>query len=437
MKYKVLCSILAAAMIVSGFAETTSVMATEKSVVETSVNASESEFDFDEKTGTILKYTGTDSQIVVPAQIDGVDVTTIGKAAFSSQEDLRNVTISEGISTIEQEAFFNCPNLSKVKIPDTVTTIGELAFAMCTSLEEIDLGGVEVLENNLFYGCEYLEAVTVPASVYRMSDHVFYDCVSLETVNISSQTVDFGEEIFTGVEKVKIVAPEGSQAQVFANAEGIGFEIAKTVEPTNAPTPTQSAKPTAIAKPTKAPQVSQKPTATPEPVAKTYDVEFELNGGGFEEEVADTYSSAAKMVLPEPVREGYSFEGWYTKSNFKGSPVTAIKKGSTGNKTFYAKWSKVTVKKVTISSVKNSKSKSMTVKIKKVTGAAGYQVAYATKITMSGKKVTSFTGTTKTIKKLTKGKRYYVMVRAYKLDSAGNKVYGKYQIVPKSVKIKK
>lgn len=437
MKYKVLCSLLAAAMMVSGFAGTTSVVAAEKVAVEESVNASESEFDFDEETGTIIKYTGTDSQIVVPAQIDGVDVTTIGRAAFSSQEDLRNVTISEGISTIEQEAFFNCPNLNKVKVPDSVTTIGELAFAMCVSLEEIDLGGVEVLENNLFYGCEFLEEVTVPESVYRMSDHVFYDCTTLETVNISSQTVDFGEEIFTGVENVKIVAPEGSQAQDWAKAEGINFEVAKTV--TDTPEPTKEVKPTDVAKPTatKKPTSTPKPTVTTKPVAKTYDVEFELNGGEFEEEVADSYSSGAKMVLPEPVREGYSFDGWYTKSTFKGSPVTTIKKGSTGDKVFYAKWSKVTVKKVSISSVKNSKSKSMTVKIKKVTGAAGYQVAYATKITMSGKKVANFTGTTKTIKKLTKGKRYYVKVRAYKYDSAGNKIYGKYQIVPKSVKITK
>ena len=193
MKYKVLCSMLAAAMIASGFAGTTSVMATEKAAIEESLYASESEFDFDVESGTILKYNGTDSQIVIPAQIDGVDVTTIGRAAFSSNEDLRNVTIADGISTIESEAFFNCPNLNKVAVPESVTTIGELAFAMCVNLDTIDLGGVEVLENNTFYGCESLETVTVPQSVFSMSDHVFYDCSSLKTVNIT--------DIISGLQK--------------------------------------------------------------------------------------------------------------------------------------------------------------------------------------------------------------------------------------------
>ena len=44
--------------------------------------------------------------------------------------------------------------------------------------------------------------------------------------------------------------------------------------------------------------------------------------------------------------------------------------------------------------------------------------------------------TSYTIKNLKKGKIYYLRVRAYKLDSMGKKVYGKYSKVIK-VKIKK
>ena len=70
-------------------------------------------------------------------------------------------------------------------------------------------------------------------------------------------------------------------------------------------------------------------------------------------------------------------------------------------------------------------------KWKKVSGAKGYQVVYATnsKFKKATKKTTA--KITLTMKKLKKGKTYYVKVRAYKLDSTGNKVYGKYSKVKK------
>jgi len=52
-----------------------------------------------------------------------------------------------------------------------------------------------------------------------------------------------------------------------------------------------------------------------------------------------TYTTVASAVLPTPTPpEGKVFSGWYTNSTFTGSAVTAIPAGSTGDKTFYAKW---------------------------------------------------------------------------------------------------
>ena len=55
----------------------------------------------------------------------------------------------------------------------------------------------------------------------------------------------------------------------------------------------------------------------------------------------DTYSSGAGTNLPtavEMVRNGATFGGWYETPDFSGEAVTAIEPGSTGEKTFYAKW---------------------------------------------------------------------------------------------------
>lgn len=98
----------------------------------------------------------------------------------------------------------------------------------------------------------------------------------------------------------------------------------------------------------------------------------------------------------------------------------------------------VKVDKTSITLLKNNKSKKAALKFKKVKDAAGYQIMYST----SGnfKKGCTTTITTKknsvTLKKLAKKKTYYVKVRAFKKNSAGETVYGKYSAV-KKVKIKK
>lgn len=56
---------------------------------------------------------------------------------------------------------------------------------------------------------------------------------------------------------------------------------------------------------------------------------------------------------------------------------------------------------------------------------------------MKGAKKSTSKKTTLTIKKLKKGKTYYVQARAYKLDSAGKKIYSAKYSATKKVKIKK
>jgi len=57
------------------------------------------------------------------------------------------------------------------------------------------------------------------------------------------------------------------------------------------------------------------------------------------------YIDGTGAVLPtaaDITREGYRFNGWYADSSFSGSPITEISATETGNKTFYAKWTKNT-----------------------------------------------------------------------------------------------
>ena len=73
--------------------------------------------------------------------------------------------------------------------------------------------------------------------------------------------------------------------------------------------------------------------------AASYRITYKLNGGKNTKSNPSTYSVTSSISLKNPSRKGYSFKGWYSDSRYR-TRVKTIKKGTTGNKTLYAKWSK-------------------------------------------------------------------------------------------------
>jgi uncharacterized repeat protein (TIGR02543 family) len=72
--------------------------------------------------------------------------------------------------------------------------------------------------------------------------------------------------------------------------------------------------------------------------AITYSIAYTPNSGtGTLTPISYTIESST-ITLPTVTRDGYTFGGWYENSGFTGSPVTTMPAGSTGNKTYYAKW---------------------------------------------------------------------------------------------------
>lgn len=77
-----------------------------------------------------------------------------------------------------------------------------------------------------------------------------------------------------------------------------------------------------------------------EVLPEKYKIDYELNGGKFDKEFPNEYVKGETTVLPVPVYEGYSFEGWYDNENFNGSPIYEISSVSVGNVKLFAKWRK-------------------------------------------------------------------------------------------------
>jgi uncharacterized repeat protein (TIGR02543 family) len=70
----------------------------------------------------------------------------------------------------------------------------------------------------------------------------------------------------------------------------------------------------------------------------SYTITYNLDGENAAENPASYTVESEAITLAAPSRTGYSFLGWYDNANLSGSVFNSIPAGSTGNKTFWAKW---------------------------------------------------------------------------------------------------
>ena len=78
------------------------------------VTAPSRDFTFDATTGTIKKYNGNDTVVVIPPTISSWPVTKIGEDAFQDNTTITSVTIPDSVTEIGANAFAGCTNLTSV-----------------------------------------------------------------------------------------------------------------------------------------------------------------------------------------------------------------------------------------------------------------------------------------------------------------------------------
>ncbi len=217
---------------------------------------------------TITQYLGSATDIVVPAEIGGYPVASIGENAFSAAKvasvflaegishiddsaflncyALRKVTLPSSLISIDDNAFYSCGSLSDVQFPEGLAEIGESAFSYTSSLESVALpaslhglgvdafsssgllsvsipSGITNLPEGLFYFCEHLANVTLPEDLISVGDRAFEGCLSLQHVRLPESTVAVGSRAFAGCTALQTVwFPRGIQSidpNVFGEAE--------------------------------------------------------------------------------------------------------------------------------------------------------------------------------------------------------------------------
>lgn len=82
---------------------------------------------------TITGYSGRETNLSIPASIDGFDVVAIGRDAFR-ESALTEVIIPSTVQKIDWFAFYASNNLTRVAIPSSITKIEYGVFDGCDNL---------------------------------------------------------------------------------------------------------------------------------------------------------------------------------------------------------------------------------------------------------------------------------------------------------------
>lgn len=165
--------------------------------------------DFVEVTGNPGggKYSG---DVVVPGTVeyDGITYTVkgVGNRAFEGCDDLRKVTISEGIYKIGAYAFFACGNLERVILPSTLERIeSNPVFTGCSKLEITTTAPREGQENHYYL---YDEALYMHVGRTEREILSWIPEKKTGTVVIKEGTTKIGYSSIRRTNVDKIVIPE-------------------------------------------------------------------------------------------------------------------------------------------------------------------------------------------------------------------------------------
>lgn len=297
----------------------------------------------DGKSVTVSGTSRNPKQLTIESSIsDGngksYTVTKIGMGAFNST--LEEVTLPPTLDEIEDSAFFKCSSLTEITIPEGVTKIGTNAFYGCSQLTSITIPSTIKNMDTAFPSNPKLSQVTLTNGIYRISSSAFKDCTGLTEIKIPTSVYEICSDAFNGCTGLTSVTLEKGINIINRNAFKDCTKL-NDVKYNGHKTDWENVRV----------NIAGNDTLTSR-VQYLCDINFELNGGTINGSstmatqtvysneklgTAKCYPNGQPFVVPsDPVREGYTFLGWYTQA--EGGTKYTFTEAVSSNITLYAHW---------------------------------------------------------------------------------------------------
>lgn len=125
----------------------------------------------------------------------GVNITRIGKYAFSDCSNISSVILPDGITGLGEGCFTGCSNLGEINMPDSIMEIGSSCFGGCNKLTSVKLSNnLTSIPDSAFSSCMELENITISDKVKTIGVNAFWRCSSLQEIRLPQglQSIGFG-----------------------------------------------------------------------------------------------------------------------------------------------------------------------------------------------------------------------------------------------------
>ena len=136
----------------------------------------------------------TNSEVIVPSEVNGQAVKQIGQDLFRDNRYLRKLSIPDGVS-LGYRMCSGCALLEEVDLPSGITVIPDHAFEGCVSLHSIELPKTLVQIRLEAFSGSGLESLSAPSSLKEIWSYAFKDCLSLAEVDLK-QVTSLGDMAF-------------------------------------------------------------------------------------------------------------------------------------------------------------------------------------------------------------------------------------------------
>ena len=136
------------------------------------------------------------------------------------KEEIKEITIAEGITRIGNFAFYNIKGVTSIVIPESITSVGENALNNCSGLTTVVWNAkncptlnsnwiyrssitsftfgeqVEVIPSHVCYNLSKLSSIILPESVTSIGYSAFYGCSGISSLDIPAKVDSIAERAF-------------------------------------------------------------------------------------------------------------------------------------------------------------------------------------------------------------------------------------------------
>ena len=200
----------------------------------------------------ISAYIGTQTDMIIPAYIGGVPVTSIQYRAFSNVTDITKVFVPDTVEYIGQSAFSGSANITEITIPfiggqaDGYYPFGYIfggtqgapvsqrdkygnsaRYYIPTTLKKVTITKQNWVPSYAFETCSNFEEIILPLFITSIGERAFSECSSLKQINVGTDVESIGMFAFYKCSSLNnIDVPQNTEIKDYA-FDGTGIVTSK------------------------------------------------------------------------------------------------------------------------------------------------------------------------------------------------------------------